>query len=515
MLAVLQFDSASVRVLERLLQAGKLPTLAALRERGTWHALDTPAEHFAAGAFHTLYSGVELGDHGLFYPFQWAPGEQRVRYMSAFGAPAPVWERLAGAGLRTLAIDPYEGRPPGPGAAEGSVLVSGWQLRDRVVLRPWSRPAGTRERLERLFGPAPATEEVFGRPAATELLRLRRELIAGPGRVADAAVQLLREQDFDLAWLTFSSAHVAGHQFWDLSQLATPPAPDVAAVLGDALDGAGALAEVYAAVDAAFARVLAALPGDADVLVVSPVGMDVNSSRADLLPEMLAAVLGRGPGAPAAGDEAAGAIWRLRAALPTNLRAQVAGALPDRVTLELTARLELRGMDWASTRAFAQPADNQGYIRLNLRGRERDGIVEPAEADALMTQIAAGLGSFRDPDGEPCVAAVDRVAERYPGTGTTRLPDLVVRWTQRDAVGLGHVRSEAFGEVRRRGAASGRSGNHTEGDAWALAVPGAAQHAALTRPPRLSDVAATAAALLLGGDGALPGRPLLAPRYTS
>src|ERR687895_624926 len=110
MLTILQFDAASASVLRRLLAAGDLPTLAALRERGTWLELDAPATQFAAGAQHTLYSGVPVEDHGLFYPFQWSPADQRVHYMHAFEAPPPVWEGM-GAG-RTLAVDPYESRPP-------------------------------------------------------------------------------------------------------------------------------------------------------------------------------------------------------------------------------------------------------------------------------------------------------------------------------------------------------------------------------------------------------------------
>ena len=103
-----------------------------------------------------------------------------------------------------------------------------------------------------------------------------------------------------------------------------------------------------------------------------------NTSRADLLPEMLRAILDPEHHAP---DEApSGSIWRLRAALPSGLRAKVAGLLPEKVALDLTARLEVRGFDWSRTRAFAHPAENQGYIRLNLRGRERDGIVDPADA---------------------------------------------------------------------------------------------------------------------------------------
>jgi predicted AlkP superfamily phosphohydrolase/phosphomutase len=511
-LAILQFDAASASVLDRMLADGRLPNLAGLRHRGVWHDLDAPATQFAAGAQHTLYSGVELGDHGLFYPFQWSAEEQRVHYMSAFEAPAPLWERLGRQGTRTLAVDPYESRPPDeppPGT-----LVCGWQLHDRVVLRKWSSPEGSERRLERLFGRPQPVDEVFGRHTVDEMLGLRRRLLGAPGRVAEAAELLLGEQEFDLAWLTFCAAHVAGHQFWDLSQLdAASLDPASSRVLGGTLD------EVYRAVDAALGRVVAALPAGADLMVVSPVGMDVNTSRADLLPEMLRAILSpasapaSGSGAaeaPGGGSGGSGSIWKLRAALPSGLRARVAAALPERMALDLTSRLEMRGVDWATTRAFAHPAENQGYIRLNLRGRERDGIVDPADADALMDEIAAGIRTFVDLDGGRAVASVDRVADIF-GTGDRahQLPDLIVRWTDRPATTLGGVRSDRYGTVMRHGVGSGRSGNHTEGDAWALVVPGTAHPVTPSRPPRLEDVAATAAAVAGADTSSMPGEPLL------
>jgi len=501
MLAVLQFDSPSLAVLDRMLDAGRLPALAGLRERGVWHELETPATHFAAGAFHTLYSGTELADHGLFYPFQWSAPDQRVRYTTAFRAPPPVWERPGG---RALAMDPYESRPPLTPPV--GTVVSGWQFTDRVVLQPWSSPAGLNTRLETLFGPPAAVEEVFGRSSPRDLLRLRRDLLASSGRAADAAALLLAESSYDLTWLTFSAGHVAGHQFFDLSQL---PESDGGADAATRRVLGGALEEIYRSVDAAFDRVLAALPEGADVIVTSPVGMDVNTSRADLLPEMLDAVLS---GVRSEAHTGSGFVWKLRAALPTGLRARVASALPDKVALALTERLELRGQDWTTTRAFAQPADNQGYVRLNLRGRERDGIVEPTQAEALMDEIATGLMTFTDPDGTPAVKAVERVADTFDaGVHSDRLPDLIVRWSDRPATRLSHVRSERFGTVDRRGHGSGRSGNHTAGDAWALVVPGASTPRTPARPPRLVDIAATAAALA-GRDAAdLPGEPLLEP----
>ena len=212
MICVLQFDSASRSVLDRMTADGRLPNLSQLLARGRRFELETPAVDFAAGSFYSLYSGVELGDHGIFYPFEWSARDQRAVYASALEAPPAVWERLAAAGLRTLAIDPYESRPP---AIADGVFVCGWGISDRVVLPRWSRPGPSLRGFERSYGRAPDATETFGRPDRRELLALREKLIAAPGRVATLARRLLAEQRFDLCWLTFAASHIAGHQFWD------------------------------------------------------------------------------------------------------------------------------------------------------------------------------------------------------------------------------------------------------------------------------------------------------------
>ena len=493
MICVLQFDAASVRVLERLLGEGRLEALAGLAARGKRYELETPAVDFAAGAFHTLYSGVPIGDHGLFYPFQFVAEEQRVRYATAFPAPDAIWERLARRGMRSLVLDPYESRPP---RLDSGDLACGVGFRDRVVLPRWASSG----RVAAVARRGPQATEIFGRPRAAELVRLREKLVEAPMRTARAAVELLGANRYEMAWITLPASHLAGHQFWDLSQLADGPGAGARAVLERALD------DVYESVDRAIATVLEALDPADDVIVTSAVGMDVNTSRADLLPQMLGRILSEGS---SRADEEAGAIWRLRAGVPARLRRAVASSLPDRVALELTSRLELRGIDWAETTAFAHPADNQGYIRLNLRGRERLGIVELAEAQELRAAIASGLATFRDPDGAPAVASVERVPPLYPGAKSDLLPDLAVRWSERPATELGYVESDRFGRISRQGAGSGRSGNHTAGDAWAIVAPGASRHADRPETPRLEDVAATVSAVTGGGTDGLAGQSLL------
>lgn len=506
MICVLQFDAASVSLLDRMLAAGDLPNLEAAIGRGRRLELETPAVDFAAGAFYSLYSGVPMGGHGIFYPFQWSARDGRARYATAFGAPPPVWERLAGSGLRTLAIDPYESRPP---ARADGVYVCGWGFTDRVVLPRWSHPRGTARPLERRFGRGPEATEVFGAPSPAHLLDLRERLLGAPARIAALARDQLARSRFDLAWLTFSAAHLGGHAFWDLSQLdAEALEPRVRETI------AGTLPEIYSEVDRAMGSVIEALPEGSNVIITSAVGMEQNTSRADLLPQVLGAVLS---GEQLDEDHApGGAIWKLRGAIPGDVRARVARAIPRRLALELTSRLELRGHDWGTTRAFAHPADNQGYIRFSVGGRERHGIVAPgAEADELASLIAEGLSSFRLTDGSPAVTSVVRVAEmpEYAGEHADRLPDLVVRWSEAPS-GLGErLVSDRFGAAVRHGAGSGRSGNHPAGGAWAVLAPdsGAAWQDP-GRPERIEDIAATVCGLLgvdLERTAGMAGAPLL------
>lgn len=482
MIAVVQFDAASARLLARLGSEGRLPNLEALRRRGTRIDLETPAEHFPASAYQTLYRGVEVGDHGLFYPFQWAGADQRVRLAASFEAPPPIWDLLGRAGRSTLAIDPYECHRPQQ--ARGA-LVCGWGMRERVVLERWSVPDGGDRAAGRRHGRPPDVTEVFGAQTPRQLQRLRERFLAAPARVADLAIERLGEREFDLAWIVFAAPHLAGHRLW----------------------GDGALDEIYEEVDAQLGRLLDALPDGCDVIACSVLGMDENTSRADLLPEMLSAVLTQER--RTAEDSDSGAIWRLRGALSGQARARIAAAMPDRMALELTARLELRGVDWSTTRAFAHPADNQGYIRLNRSGRERDGIVGAGEAEELVAQIREGLLDFRDPDGEPAVIAVEEVGERWQGAAADRLPDLVVRWRPTSSVDLDAVHSPSFGTVRRHGHGSGRTGNHTDGDAWAILAPRSGHLRQLSRPARISDITATVAALSDIPLESLSGQPLI------
>jgi len=503
MIAILQFDGASRIHLERMLAVGYLPGLAGLRSRGTWLDLATPATHFEGAAAYSLSTGVDLGGHGIYYPWLWSAAEQRVRFYDDVPAPEAVWERIGRAGRRSLVIDPYEMRSPD--AMQG-LFLTGWQFKNRVVLRTRSVPHSMQRELERELGRPPVGEEVYGRPETPSLLQLRNTLVAGPGRGADVIETILKRETFDLVWISLSAAHLGGHRFYDIAQfseeLALPRHPELGTALHD----------IYRAVDDALARIVAALPEGTDVIIMSPTGMGPNNSRSHLLPSMLDAVLRDRDLHVAQRKAAAGSsLWRIRSAVPTSVRAWIAQMIPDRLALELAARLELRGVQWDCTKAFMMPNDDAGYLRLNLRGRERDGIVEPTEIESLSEKITKGLLTFQNSDGSQTIRKIWRLSELgYPGPFHDQLPDLVVQWNERVVMPLMGVLSPQFGEIPSSGWGTGRTGCHT-GDAWALVVPGSSKLRSPTRASHIVDIVPTVCAALGVDHDGLSGEPLLEP----
>ena len=333
---------------------------------------------------------------------------------------------------------------------------------------------------------------------------MRNRLLLAPKRAAEVATALLPEESFDLVWITLSASHIAGHWFLDPSRL---PQELLDQAVKTELNST--LSDAYAAVDGALSGILAALPPGADIILLSPTGMVPSTTRTHLLPGMLRAVLPDKDVESKASKTAGDSLWRLRAALPTGLRAWVARVLPTPLMLELTARLETKGVDWTKTSAFMMPSGDCGYIRLNLRGRERDGIVEPNEAAGLLERIVTGLKTFRDPDGEPAVKHIEFVQDSLGCKNFLHsFPDLIVHWSDRLPPHLAGVSSPEFGGVPCPGWGSGRTGEHCDG-AWALVVPGSSKLVTPTKPLHIMDVVPTICAVLGVDTEGLSGQPLL------
>ncbi len=84
----------------------------------------------------------------------------------------------------------------------------------------------------------------------------------------------------------------------------------------------------------------------------------------------------------------------------------------------------LRDLDWSLTYAYGLGING---LYLNLKGRERDGVVEPGEkAEELLTELKERLEAVTDANGQPVIRNVYRAGQIYSGGATALAPDLIV-----------------------------------------------------------------------------------------
>lgn len=154
-------------------------------------------------------------------------------------------------------------------------------------------------------------------------------------------------------------------------------------------------------------------------------------------------------------------------------------------------------VDWSRTRAYAV---GFGSLRLNLAGRERDGIVRLGEeSSALAREIAARLTGLRDADGAEAVAKVHFREDIMSGPLLPEAPELIVgcrppfrvSWT----TAIGGVGAEVFEDNLQKW-----SGDHCVDASF---VPGtllsnlsASEADIKDGPPRQTRLAATVLRLL-------------------
>lgn len=81
-------------------------------------------------------------------------------------------------------------------------------------------------------------------------------------------------------------------------------------------------------------------------------------------------------------------------------------------------------LDWKKTKAYALGING---LYINLKGRERDGIVPPSEKQQLLDEIAEGLLAVRDPEnGQPVVKEVYQSHKVYSPDQLEIAPDIQI-----------------------------------------------------------------------------------------
>jgi predicted AlkP superfamily phosphohydrolase/phosphomutase len=502
---VVALDAAECSLIERWIQDGSLPNLHGFRSQGVYGRLESTAGWLSGSPWPTFHTGTLPSQHGIYSFLQWRPERMAIERPNPAWLPfEPFWRDLAGRGRRTLILDLPMAYTPQP--FEG-IEISGYATHDHLD-RPGSYPRDALPWVKTTFGPSHIQQEVYGLQSADSLLSLRDQILDSTRKVAAVGEALMSREDWSLFMVGFTGTHRAGHKLWDGTGVIGEVSPSKAQEL------ARSLREVYRACDDALGRLARAAGPGTTILVMSLHGMGPNTSRVEVMDEMLERILGNQDGRLPQKTRAAGMLRRLRDRIPVEWRHALKRRLPVAVQDGLSAYWRLGRVDWTATRAMSLVADNLGYIRINLKGRERLGIVDPNdEYHAIFELLSEGLRTFLDADsGRPVVDEIAGPADLYGhGPRTALLPDLLVRWAESPASAHRRIESSCYASILWPTPGrhpSGRSGNHRP-EGFLLAVGPGIPHGDDLKRAHIVDLAPTIYALLgLAGPPGAQGKAL-------
>ena len=484
-------DGLEASLAERFMAAGEMPALAELRRRSACFLLDHGPAQRTGLAWEHVASGLSPEAAR-----RWAAVEFDPATYDAWQEGARFTPWWAGLDRRVVVFDtPYVPLDRAPNTRG----VVGWGAHDPGIAMAASPPELLSE-FESRFGGYPTPEWTYGMPfpSMTRTQAMGEDLSRALDARTRAARWLATERlpDWDLFIAVSGETHGAIEGLWHGVDPSHPFHEHPSA------EAAGrALLQIHRALDRMVGD-LVSVAGDAAIIAFTMGGMGPNHSDVPsmvLLPELLyrhafgEPLLTLPPEWAAAPEtlpildgalswDRANRAWTpepteqdssfsagvlsLARSLPGPVKAALKkirsaarrrgnGGPTRRQGLQWQPALRYR-RHWPKMPAFALPSFYDGRIRINLKGRERHGIVDPSRHEETCRELEAILRECRNPrTGEPMVDSFERASTRNPLALTTSEADLLVIW-RGVAAALEHPRLGVIGPVPLR-----RTGGHT------------------------------------------------------
>ncbi len=471
-------DGFEITVARKMIKDGKLPYLAKCFSNSAFFHLDhgdarstgLAWEHFSTGQDPDSYKKWSAID---FNPDTYSVEQSNTRSRS-FTVGLPV--KLVTFDVPYLALHNTE-----------VIGMSNWGAHDPGVKRN-ANPPELLDEINSRFGHYPATKHIYGFvwPSTKKTEQMATDLVAAAQKRSEIIEWLFSERypDWEIAIAVTSELHSGIEALWygmdENHPLHGTPSSDAAR---KGLEG------LYIETDKMLANLAAKFP-DATLVTFSMHGMGANDADVPsmiLLPEFLhqrafgspflhpkkewvrsdgckmnpdtdwtQAILPRmGRNSP---DSFAGLVDRLRQQLRLNGKAS-----PFERPVRFDAKQNLSWMPlvhyqrfWPQMEAFAIPAYYEGQIRINLEGREAQGIVALKDYHEVLERLKHDLAGLTDmKTGESVVERFEQPVIDDPMAANSTQCDLRIIW-KNASVGFNHPDTGPIGPVPHR-----RPGGHT------------------------------------------------------
>jgi predicted AlkP superfamily phosphohydrolase/phosphomutase len=408
---IIGFDGATFDLIRPWANSGHLPNLARLMNSGVHGDLLSTLPPVTSPAWPTFMTGCNPGKHGVFDFIQ--PSGANFTLVNSTRIKQPtLWQRLSEAGYRVGVINVPVTYPPR--AINGFMITGLLSPRNSQI----SFPADLISRYQPELGDYRIAPEIQYKPGLeAEFIADIYSLIRTRG---EWGLKLMAQESWDVLMVHFLAMDMMKHALWRFMDHDHPrhePGPFEHAIR----DG-------YALVDAYIGRLMAELPQDASVIVMSDHGFGPLTNMVNLnvfLMQKGLMKLKRDPWTQLKAFAFRRGItpstayqWLARLGLQ-NIVARVSKNTRNNI---LGKFLSFDSVDWQRTRAYSM--GHVGQIYLNLAGREPRGIVDPKDYDRTLQKVIDTLKELKDENGRAILTRVIPGKEVYHGPYAHKSPDL-------------------------------------------------------------------------------------------
>jgi predicted AlkP superfamily phosphohydrolase/phosphomutase len=422
-------DAAEPSLVRTLIEQGRMPALKRLLDEGaTWSVVESPAWLGSGAVWPTFMTGEDPNAHEVCSEWRWQPETMNVSRFR--GGLIPFWKEMNRNGAIVGVLDVPFAQTIG---FDKGFEICEWGAHDALDGRMTFSPA-TLSGIVNEVGLHPFSQI---RPGADNfeddatLRKLVEACIEGAKLRGKLATRLIQETRPEFCLIVFPEVHRAGHRLWHTVS------PDDPLYANDGHKEASALScsvlpDILQETDKQIERLIEATGSEATIFVFSLHGMRPARGVTTLLDPLLChfnfAARSDGWDTQSWSARARSLFASMKRRAPAPLKRLYYRTASQEVTRRLAQTTMIPTYDWSRTRAFSLPTDQHGWIRLNVDGREVEGIVPQERYDETCCEIAGALRSLTTEDGKPVVRDVIQLSHRTDGSPPKHLPDLIVHW---------------------------------------------------------------------------------------
>ncbi|MDJ0556291.1 MAG: alkaline phosphatase family protein [Microcoleaceae cyanobacterium MO_207.B10] len=459
-------DAGEPSLLEKWISQGYLKNLASLREKGIYGRLENFDDSNVETAWTTFGTGCSPQKTGFWAHMGFREGTYQFETRAAYDFKEfPPFYAL-GEGYRVASFDVPQVRLTDK--IKG-LQVGGWGAHSPQIPTS-SLPESLYQELVDKHGACPSLHNDYSVCLDIKsTLKVADRLMVGIPRQSAICQDLLQRENWDLFLTVFNTPHAGGHLMWQLSQPDHPLYEQLRPKVSE-----DPYLKLFQAMDKAIGEILTKAPENANIVIFSAHGMGpatIDVPSFVVLPEFLYRFSFPGKYALVHGDISKPLpppitkmkwnywerhLWGekydpnpirsfLRRETPTRIFNIIEPWIDATDKSGLTSVFQLRRQGetvvpwntaqwykplWPSMKAFALPSFAEGYVRINLKGREPQGIVDPSEYHQLCDELSEKLYALKDArKGIPMVKKIVR-PRKDPSERNPKLPDpdLIVVW---------------------------------------------------------------------------------------